>query len=140
MRGHTYFDLALRYEIELCADSCGEPGHRRGWVDPDGMVHWDAHRKTTRSGIRRFLMLVHEAQRRTNDDAPVFWARRPALERRAMSIHAASVFASRTALHDLGIRLPAYLARHDKANVRALLVDAPSELRRSRVGRWAGLR
>lgn len=138
MRGHTYFDLALRYEIELCADSCGEPGHRRGWVDSDGMVHWDAHRKTTRSGIRRFLMLVHEAY----SDWTWFesWASRPASEKRAVSIHAASVFASRTALHDLGIRLPAYLARHDKANVRALLVDAPSELRRSRVGRWAGLR
>lgn len=129
MRGLTYFDLAQRYEVGLCADSCGESGHRRGWVD-DGIVHWDAHRSPQRSTLRRFLMLVWVATE----------GNRPRALSVAERVHAANVFAYRTALHDLGIRFPATLAEADKARVRYLLIGASAELRRGRVGRWAGLR
>lgn len=141
MRGLTYLGLASRYEIDLCADSCGQSGHRRGWVDDAGVVHWNPFRAVTRAGLRRFLMLVAEAHRVNSGWEPLMsWVRRPGPERRAIRIYHASTFASKTALRDLGIRLPASLAEVDKARVRSLLVGAPSELRRSRVGRWAGLR
>ncbi len=132
MRGHTYFELAMRYEVDLCADLCIRPGHRRGWVDDNGMVHWNPFRAVRRSTLRRFLMLVSESHQ-TNSDTPRH-------DSEAVRLYSASVFASKTALNDLGIRLPAFLAQTDKARVRAMLTGAPAELRRSKVGRWAGLR
>ena len=94
MRGHTYPDLALRYEVDVCPGGCGDPGHRRGWFGGQ-RIHFDTDRKVTRAGLRRFLMLVNEAYRIGSDVPPVpYWRRRPALERRAVQLYNASVFAT----------------------------------------------
>jgi hypothetical protein len=143
LKGHTYRDLALRYEVEVCFDGCFRRDHRRGAVDSMGTIHW-SDRRVTRSGLRRFLMLVSESWRGSsvfdNLVPPTTWTRRPERELAALRVYNGHVFAYRTALHDLGIRLPASLAAEDKARVRALLAAAPFELRNSRAGRWAGLR
>lgn len=138
MKGHTYRDLALRYEVEVCFDGCFRQTHRQGSVDHQGTIHW-SDRHMTRSGLRRFLMLVSEAW------ADAYEGVRPAVARpervqTALRIYTRSIFAYRTALHDLGIRLPASLAAEDKGRIRALLAAAPFEFRNSRAGRWAGLR
>lgn len=141
MRDLNYIDLASRYEVELCADSCGQPGHRRGWVDRQATVHWDPHREVTRAGLRRFLMLVAQSQIEGSDvPRKPLYMQRPAAVRNALRIYNANVFAYRTALHDLGIRLPASLSRTDRAQVRSMLSQAPDGLKRSSAGRWAGLR
>lgn len=143
MKGHTYRDLALRYEVEVCFDGCFRRDHRRGAIDRQGTIHW-SDRGMTRSGLRRFLMLVQAATapgiRVTVGDDDVTRHVIFNSHGHALLIYAAHLFAYRTALHDLGIRLPASLAAEDKARVRALLAAAPFELRNSRAGRWAGLR
>jgi len=140
MKGHTYRDLALRYEVEVCFDGCFRRDHGRGAIDRQGTIHW-SDRRMTRSGLRRFLKLVFDSRPswpKVSD--AVVWGRHPDRERTALRIFYEHVFAYRTALHDLGIRLPASLAAADRARVRSLLASAPFELRNSRVGRWAGLR
>jgi hypothetical protein len=140
MNGHTYRDLALRYEVEVCFDGCFRRDHRRGGIDSQGTIHW-SDRRMTRSGLRRFLMLVAEAYRLGSDwPQPEFWVTTSFRGREALRTYNGHIFAYRTALHDLGIRLPASLAAEDKAKVRALLASAPFELRNSGAGRWAGLR
>lgn len=137
MRGLTYPDLAARYEVDVCFDGCFRE-HSRGMVDSNGVIHWRG-RDVTRSGLRRFLILV--ARARSAKDRDSEWlASYPRRERDALTTHYEATWAYRTALHDLGVRLPASLAAADKAKVRALLATAPYELRNSRVGRWAGMR
>lgn len=66
MRFKTYAEIAEAVEIAYCGDE--GPGHETGYVSMDGgpygklpCVHW-TERRVTRSGIRRFLMLVYDAE------------------------------------------------------------------------------
>lgn len=136
MRGLTYPDLAARYEIEACFDGCYRSDHWGGAIDSQGVVHW-ADRPVRRPGLRRFLILVSQVRFREDGGWTPSWPRKKA---EAYEIYRHALWAYRTAMHDLGIRLPAKLAVADKAKVRALLATAPFELRNSKVGRWAGLR
>ena len=126
MKGHTYRDLALRYEVDVCLDGCFRRDHRRGAVDSQGLIHW-SDRAVTRSGLRRFLMLVHRVEGYLYGGP-------------AERIYHEHMFAYRTALFDLGIRLPAKLSAVDKARLRSMLARSPFVIRNGKVGRWAGLR
>lgn len=137
MRGITYPDLAARYEVDVCFDGCFRNDHWGGALDRQGVVHW-ADRIVRRPGLRRFLILASRARavKEPWDGEAVM----PKRQRQAHDIWFHALWAYRTAFHDLGVRLPASLARADKEKIRALLRDAPFEMRESRVGRWAGLR
>lgn len=149
MRGLTYEDLALRYEVDVCPGGCGLSGHERGFIR-GGLIHWTTGRRVTRAGLRHFLMLIAPLflQRLTDErwllllyigDRDINLVTNSPRDE-ARQLYLWSLFAYRTALFDLGIRFPGSLAEMDKAKVRALLANAPTKLRRSRVGRWAGLR
>lgn len=146
MRGLIYEDLAMRYEVDVCPGGCGLPGHQRGFVHA-GLLHWTMDRQVTRAGLRHFLMLVAPFHVPPNGRYRFFIGDRDVTPLVSMQflepaarIYVSHLFAYRTALNDLGVRLPASLAETDKARVRALLANAPAAVRRSRVGRWAGLR
>lgn len=109
---YSYTSLAIRYEVDLCTseDHCGElsrTAHRRGVVGW-GDIHWH-ERRYTKSGLRRFLILVGQVRLLRGDRTEAEW------------IHDLNMFAYRTALHDLGVQLPRHLAAQDRARVRFLL-------------------
>ena len=114
----TYAELAQRYEVELCTGWCHERGHDEGFV-ARRMVHF-AERGVTRSGLRKFLMLIHDL--RVWPDKTATIDGRPRAVRAADWYHSRNVFAYRTAFHDLGIRLDRKLSAGDRARVRHLLL------------------
>lgn len=112
----TYPSLAERYGVELCTGECAERGHDDGFIARK-RVHF-RDRGVTRSGLRKFLMLVHDLKEE--------WGGLPRILPRkvgaAQWIHSRNMYAYRTALHDLGIRLDRKLSATDRAQVRHLLL------------------
>jgi hypothetical protein len=130
MKGLTYTRLAERYKVELCTGWCGESGHNYGWWGGK-RVHF-RERGVTRSGLRRFLMLVHDARH---------WPGRPNILPRpietAQWIHSRNVWAYQTAFRDLGIRLPRTLSAVDRARVRHLTFGQGGAPVVQNLRRWA---
>jgi hypothetical protein len=126
LEGLTYVGLAERFGVEICTGWCGEGGHNDGWWGGK-RIHF-RERRVTRGGLRKFLMLVHDA---------TVWSQRAAgnqIDRKARWIHSRNVWAYQTAFHELGIRLPRSLSSDDRARVRHLTyADAGSQTLR----RWA---
>lgn len=126
----SYADLAQRYGVDLCTGECDEGGHEDGWYGGK-RVHF-RERGVTRSGLRKFLMLVH--------DATVWGGRNMLVGRRisrAQWIHHRNRFATDTAFHDLGIRIPRSLSAADRAQVRHLLIGAERSSVVQRLHNWA---
>lgn len=118
MRGLTYTELADHYGVDLCIGECGESGHDDGWYG-GRRVHF-RERGVTRSGLRLFLMLVHDAK----DWQPLPTHRK--LTNRLRWIHSRNSFAYFHALNVHGIRLPRALSARDRATVRYLITKVPS--------------
>lgn len=101
--------------------------HEKGTTEIRGagerVVHW-SDRKTTRRGLRTFLLLV------SNFEMPV------EMKERWKQIVWSNQWAVRMALL-LGIRLPADLADHDRATVRAMVVNLPTSDERDAALKWA---
>jgi len=138
LRDLTYAGLADRYGVELCTGGCGDRGHSAGFLR-GGRVHF-RDRRVTRSGLRLFLMLVHDAR----IWRPLTHSDRPPPRRKATSrvrwLHHRNVWASGVALRDLGVRLPRKLSAADRAAVRYLLTKVPPEddwFVPPRIHRWA---
>ena len=119
MKELTYTELADRYGVDLCTGECGDSGHDDGWYG-GRLVHF-RERGVTRSGLRLFLMAVHDAKvwRPTGGSR--------AATRRVRWIHSRNSFAYHTALNDLGIRLPRRLSERDRAAARYLLSKVPTD-------------
>lgn len=85
---------------------CDEGDHREGWAR-GSTVHWE-DRRSTRAGIRKFLMLAASLR-------ILGFAERPEWER----LYMANVWANRMGLQ-LHTRIPARLSANDRARVRYL--------------------
>lgn len=121
MRGLTYAALAERYGVELCTGECLTHGHEDGFI-ARGRLHF-RERGVTRSGLRLFLMLVHDLKWA---EAGMPFPKRKSTSR-ARWLHHRNVSAYNVALKDLGIRLPRKLSDRDRAAVRYLLTKVPPE-------------
>ena len=128
MRQLTYAEMASLVPLELCSD-CAYEGrwsahrnrvvnHERGFYLP-GKIHW-RERRVTRSGVRRFLMLVSEGWIKTNrnlgggfsgPDWYDLWRR---IE-----------WARRTARHAIRIEIPPALWAEEQARLAAKITAAP---------------
>lgn len=143
LRGLTYAALAERYGVPWCdGKSCplSAPRHDRGVVLWDREIHW-RDRIVTRSGLRRFLILVARVMRVRDGGVPKrAWETRKRRRQRANLLYLDNVFASKTAFFDLGVRIPASLSDQDRERVRKLLAGDTDEVKRSPMGRWAELR
>jgi hypothetical protein len=116
----TYEEIASRLETETCNGTlsggvrCFSGDHQQGLATAT-LIHW-SDRKSTRGGIKRFLLL--EAERRY----PLFdeptWAR--------LWTHLRAVW---TMAAEIGVRFPPRLKlfEKDKAHLRAMLVKVPTD-------------
>lgn len=112
----TYADLSRGYGVELCTGECAESGHDDGFVRY-GRVHF-RERGVTRSGLRKFLMLVHDVKVWPTVESP-----RLGRLGTAMWLHSRNVWAYRAAHGGLGIRLPRSLSQGDRARARYLIAQ-----------------
>lgn len=112
----TYPALAERYGVQLCT-GCDDGNHTDGWQG-GRMLHF-RERGVTRSGLRRFLMLVHDLTLWPTKVHGYHSLPRPI--RTSEWIRSRNVYAYLTALLDFGIRLPGRMSAADRAQVRYLL-------------------
>jgi hypothetical protein len=117
----TYYQIAAKLDCRLCdvvnglgmLDSCPftdeehGPGRVRRGSD---VIHW-RDRRVTKSGIRRFLMLVARLE---NNTGPDWWALWQQIE-----------WARRKARFPLRVEIPVSLWREDQARLAAKLAAAP---------------
>jgi D-mannonate dehydratase len=111
--GLTYRGLAEQLGVKLCQGNwygevgTPEPDHVRGFADRQ--VHWWPERRVTRTGLRKFLMLVAATKLHGyNDMSP------------AMRLYATNARAVMLAA-DLRIRIPRRYADGDRARARWLI-------------------
>lgn len=119
----TFTDIAHQLSIPRCA-GCDVFDHRGGTIG-DGLVHWADRVRVERSGIRRFLKLAAILQVSQTEARP--WARLY-LAQRFINQWGAAV----------GADFPAYLRQQDQTELKAMLVNVPTnEPLRTEAMAWA---
>ena len=115
----SFGEIAAKLDIPRCRGltqagyRCEVFDHRRGQIG-DGQVHWADRARVERAGIRRFLRLA--AILYYAEQEPRAWAR-IYLAQRLINAWASQ----------LGVRIPSELSDHDRLEVKAMLVNIPTD-------------
>ena len=115
----SYAEIAAELGITLCPGPCdvmGEYHHYKGGVDGEGTVHWHRERMQ-RAGLYEFLKLCWIV-------APSFYSINASLPK-WKQIYRQSTYAVLTA-REMGIAIPAVVARNDRLRVRTQMPALPS--------------
>lgn len=134
----TYAEVATKLGIEWCYGGTNATmgskcrvlenysyRHQHGYADiPHGIVHW-FERKTTRSGLRHFLMLVGACRLSHNRGQP-----------RWQMTYEQNVYAYKIALEVFKIRFALRESAQDRLNVRWWLLDAGSSPKVKEARAW----
>lgn len=109
-----YREIADRENVDWCDGtddgSYSRTSHQRGFAQPGfGRIHF-ADRRMTKSGLRRFLMLVAAIRHKHNRGQPQW-----------LKLYEANTFAQRRALSEYRRVIPRRYSDTDRARVRQLM-------------------